>query len=250
MELKLNIDLDTIITNAVNSALSPEAVQETIGGLAKSAVEKALESSLGYNSDFRNAIAEQIKAAMPVGDYAIPRYHDYILKAVQEAVADTQQELAQRMIPEQVKKLVAFDPPKEIEITALLTILVEGFRDYNDERNHTFIAETSDSYNRRSIDIYADDQPHRDKYSCDFQIRLKEMERDSGLYEIWCLRDSDSTKDKRRFISCRFNSDALMLNLYTARTKIKVGDFDEFDIDELAQEAMSEWNSEHNEENW
>lgn len=111
-------------------------------------------------------------------------------------------------------------------------------------------AETSDSYNRRSIDIYADDQPHRDKYSCDFQIRLHETERDSGLYEIWCLRDSDSTKDKRRFISCRFNSDALMLSLYTARTKIKVGDFDEFDIDELAQEAMSEWNEEHGEERW
>jgi len=138
MKLELDLDIETILAEAVKEAISPERIQNQINTHVNNAVENALDKALNRWSPFSKALEEQVKEAMPIGDYQVPRYHDYIIKAVQESIAESQQEMAQRMVNERIKDLVGGEFPKEMSLSEMLWPQIIHLLDLNCQKQAPF----------------------------------------------------------------------------------------------------------------
>ena len=240
MKLELDLDIETILAEAVKEAISPERIQNQINTHVNNAVENALDKALNRWSPFSKALEEQVKEAMPIGDYQVPRYHDYIIKAVQESIAESQQEMAQRMVNERIKDLVGGEFPKEMKLSEMLKLFYDEMKPYDGHYNPTIIVEDCGrEYSNRHINIYMDRDSNKSMHSCEFQIRLHDSRDKQDEYYVWDFEHQDIKSS--RYIGCKFNQEGVALNLYTGRTKIII---DTLDVDEI----RSNWDEEEHED--
>lgn len=137
---------------------------------------------------------------MPIGDYQVPRYHDYIIKAVQESIAESQQEMAQRMVNERIKDLVGGEFPKEMKLSEMLKLFYDEMKPYDGHYNPTIIAEDDGrEYSNRHIRIYMDRDSNKSMHSCEFQILLHDSRDKQDEYYVWIEHQDIKSS---RYIGC------------------------------------------------
>jgi hypothetical protein len=232
MEIKLDLDIETAINDAIRTSLSYESIKKTIKGLVDKAVERSFESAMGWDSPFRKNLEYQIKEAMPTGSYQLPRYNDYIIHVINEEVQKFQQENAQQMIRERIGDLLKMTP-KEIKLSEIIEKFVEYFEESDELESDgpTVIIDYSHS-SQGGFDLYIDRESGKNKYSCEYFIRTKKDDTKDGAI-VWSFEHRgkySELKSSSIFKGCTFSDEAFLLNLYTGRTLIIVDKTDFSDV--------------------
>lgn len=124
MKLEIDLDLQAIIT----AATSTERLQPLVDKAIAEAIEAAVSDATGYSSDFRKAMTEQLKSAMPHGFQIddVAKFQLMANAAVTEAVQGANAATIQAAISKGLSDVVP-DVPARIKLSELLEQARSGF---------------------------------------------------------------------------------------------------------------------------
>ena len=223
MEIKIDLDLPSIISQAV----SAERIQPIVDKAVTEAITSAVRSATDYSSDFRKALELQLKEAMPhgleVGDVA--KFQLMANAAVTEAVKGANAETIQAAIKVGLKNAVP-DVPSRIKLSELMKLAREGFLKETHEAFYAHFERTDYGYGHLYLDSEAD---KTDEYRADVRI---DFNQDGKVYSAK-IDGRDITPNSIPKAIGAF--DGLLLSMYVGRTSLEV-DIDEGDVESLAQE--------------
>ena len=137
MEIKIDLDLPSIIAHAV----SAERIQPLVNKAIAEAVGAAIRDATDYSSPFRKALETQLKDAMPHG-LAIDDVAKFQLmanSAVTEAVMGANAETIKTAIAQGLKSSIP-DVPERIKLSELVGKAREAF---HKERHEAFMLATN-----------------------------------------------------------------------------------------------------------
>lgn len=223
MEIKIELDIQSIVANAV----SAERIQPIVDKAIADAVKDAINDATGYRSEFREAMKKQLAAAMPHGLALddIAKFQVVLNQSVNEAVRGANAASVQAAITAGVASIVP-DMPTTIKLSELIKAARDGFHKEAHESFYAKLDHNIDGFGHLFLD---EDSDIRSKYSAKVQIDFnKEGEAYAVKFNGQQLKDGD----KPCVIGC---FDALLIALYTGRTKIEV-DIDADDVESAAQE--------------
>jgi hypothetical protein len=222
VEIKIELDLPTIISNAV----SAERVQPMIDKAIAEVIKDAISDATGYRSKFREELKRQLSEAMPHGleieDCA--KFQLMLNAAVTDAVYSENSQAIQAAMRTAAKSVMT-DVPARIKLSELVEAARSGF---HKDRHESFYAlfEMSD-YGGGTLFLDSDES-HREKYLADMRISFNK----EG--EVYALRldGCDITPKSAPVVVGRF--DGLLLSLYVGRTSLEL-DCDEGDVESYAE---------------
>lgn len=124
MEIKINLDLQAIIS----AATSAERLQPIIDKAVAEAVKDAVQSATGYRSAFREALTKQLTEAMPhgIGIDDVAKFQLMANQAVSEAVRGANAATIKAAIARGLQDVVP-DVPERVKLSDLLEKAREGF---------------------------------------------------------------------------------------------------------------------------
>jgi hypothetical protein len=165
------MQLDKLVSDAVQSALTSEAIQAKVQAAAAKAVSEAIDSAFGYSSPFRKSLQESIAGVLP-----IVREQDLatFTHAVREVVKTRLQTVAHDTAAMHVGK--AIDDLLPDEPVIYLEDLRESYADYlrqeaeggchcdgDYEPEHTFEVDKPD-WSDKTRFVYFAEESGRDQY--------------------------------------------------------------------------------------
>lgn len=223
--MELNIDIESVVAQAVAAALAPERLQPIITKQVEKAVDNAIEEQFGYRAPFRKLLEEKMAAAMPTNMEDLGRFSDLVLKVISAKLHEAQAEAVAQIIQPKLDAMLKPLPPtmKLSELVAkLLPDLADDYR-RNGDSQPTIIVEHNDGLDGYWR-LYIDSRGDRDKYSCRLQIAF---DKEGKAYS---LRIGDEKMEKALLIGPTYNADALLLQIYTCGITIELDQTDFSDV--------------------
>lgn len=216
--------------NIVASGAIEAAIQEQIGKAVTGAIKDQIS---GYNSDFSKKINERVKALIDVNldEIDLPSYRQLIADIIKKRVGAVMTTEFTEKLDKDIGELLQ---PAPAEIT--LENLLEEFKAskkgahnaYELSGNRfTLIIERNERLDGY-MDVYLDEEPHKEKYSCDIHFRIK----DAG--EVWGLKLNGDDLKSKIFVGPMFNFEKRLFQMYTAKTRLIIeadADADDFDTE-------------------
>ena len=225
MEIKIDLDLPSIIAQAV----SAERIQPIVEKAIAAAVDSAIRDATDYSSPFRKALETQLKDAMPHG-LAIDDVAKFQLmanSAVTEAVMGANAETIKTAIAQGLKSSIP-DVPERIKLSELVGKAREAF---HKERHEAFYAHYEPSeYGGGWLSLDSDESTSS-KYSADMRLSIN---KNGEVYSLK-LDGRDITPKSIPDAAGRF--DGLLLALYVGRSSIEL----DMDADEVESAAGEQW---------
>lgn len=223
--MELNIDIESVVAQAVAAALAPERLQPIITKQVEKAVDSAIEEQFGYRAPFRKLLEEKMAAAMPARMEDLGRFSDLVLKVISARLHEAQAEaVAQAIQPKLDAMLKPLPPTMKLSelVEKLLPDLADDYR-RNGDSQPTIIVDrdgTIEGYWR----LYIDSRDNHDKFSCRLQIAF---DKEGKAYSL-CI--GDEKMEKALLIGPTFNADALLLQIYTCGITIELDQHDFSDV--------------------
>lgn len=216
--------------NIVASGAIEAAIEEQIGKAVTSAIKDQIG---GYNSDFSKKINERVKALIDVNldEIDLPSYRQLIADIIKKRVGAVMTTEFTEKLDKDISELLQ---PAPAEIT--LENLLEEFKDSKKDAHNayelsgnrfTLIIERNERLDGY-MDVYLDEEPHKEKYSCDIHLRIK----DAG--EVWGLKLNGDDLKSKIFVGPMFNFEKRLFQMYTAKTRLIIeadADADDFDTE-------------------
>lgn len=223
MEIKIDLDLPSIIAQAV----SADRIQPIVDKAVTETITSAVRSATDYSSDFRKALEAQLKEAMPhgldIGDVA--KFQLMANAAVAETVKGANAETIQAAISAGLKNVIP-DVPARIKLSELMKLARDGFHKEEHEAFYAHFERTDYGYGHLYLDSDADQtNEHRANLRIDFN---KQGEVYAAKIDGRDITPNSIPKAIGKF-------DGLLLSMYVGRTSLEV-DIDEDDVESLAQE--------------
>lgn len=223
MEIKIDLDLPSIISAAVTA----ERVQPIIDEAISSAIKDVIYDATGYRSEFRKALKKQLSEALPKGlglDDCAKFQH--VLNSELTKVVHSENSVTIQTALKRVASEVMPDVPLSIKISQLIKLARESFRK---KEHEAFYARLEMSDYGGGWLYLDDDENTRDKYRSDIRISFSE---DGSVY---ALRFDGYDVTPKKFPNAVGNFDGLLLSMYVGRTSLEI-DCDESEVESLAAE--------------
>lgn len=223
MDITLNLDLQAILTEAVN----PEKLQPLVNKALSEAVQSAINDATGYSSDFRKTLKEQLHAAMPHGlgvdDLAKFQHvmNSQLALIIQEAngntIATAMRKAAESVMP---------DLPATIKLSELIDRAREHF---HKEQYEEFFArlEVSD-YGTHTLYLDSEESPGKTGYGYGDSEKCRAARYRLSMTEAgeaYSLKLDGTLIKPTAMPNIISRFDALLMGFYVGRTTV------EFDID-------------------
>ena len=226
--------IDGLIKQAVHDAIqSPDLIKQ-VRKAANEAVQSAINSAFGYNSDFREGITETVKRALPtvqVDDLA--NFSNACREVIQRRLSNLANETAADNLNRVLERIL----PSEPVIT--MKELRDAYREKQSrgecrchdseypEEYDEFKWEIDDSDMESSTGHYWDLRiaPKLDAssyYGDSMLLRFRELKETPGLSECWAAEvGKKGDKIGSLFMGALFGFDAMVFRLATSTAKMK-----------------------------
>ena len=175
MEIKLNLDIEA----AIQKAISPEALAPLLQKAMADAVKCAVEDATGYRSKFREAMKEQLAAALPHGLDArdVVKFQHLLNTSIVELVNGANNDIIQTAM-QKVARQVLPEVPSRVKLSKLMEAARESF---HIEENESFYAHLEISDYGGGW-LYLDgDEDTREKYKADTCLAFT---KEGGVYSV------------------------------------------------------------------
>lgn len=232
MKLEITIDIET----AINNALRPEALQPILDKHITTAIDTAIRSATGYQSQFSKALEEQIKAALPHGLHIsdVAKFQQ-VLNAAMNRTVQSCNEGAVRVALERAVQSVMPDVPPVLKLSELLKEARHGFHKGEQEEFYAHYEPSThgdggwlylDENERPGSSLYA----RPPQYRADLKYSAKHRLAINGTGDVYTLRldGTDITPASLPDVIGRFKS--LLLAMYVGRTRLEI-DIDADDVE-------------------
>jgi len=212
----LKVAVSTAFANVVASGAIEAAIQDQVGKAITSAIKDQIS---GYNSEFGKKINEKVKTLIDINldEIDLPSYRQLIGDVIKQRVGAVMSTEFTEKLDKDICELLQ-PVPAEITLENLLGEFVASKRDaYNvyelSGNDFTLIIERSeraDSY----VDIYIDEEPSKQKYSCDIHLRIK------GEGEVWAIKLNGDDLKNKIFVGPLYNFEKRLFQMYTTKTRL------------------------------
>lgn len=222
MEIKLNLDVNEIISSAVSTDIVKPIIEKAI----KSVIENAICSATGHNSAFRKGIEQQIKEAMPcsiqIDDVA--KFHQVALAELNQAVHGANSEIIKDLFKETFSRMIP-NVPAQVKLSDLIKSARNNF--YNGAEGFYACLEEDSKYGGGWFSLDNDPDCRSDYLA---KIRLG-FNKDGDVFSLR-LDNENITPNSRPDIISKF--DATLLSMYVGKTSLII-DINADEVEELAQ---------------
>lgn len=236
--MKLEINIEQIVSDAVAAALAPEVIQPIITANVQKAVKTAIEEQFNYRSPFTKLLESSLEAVMPTSIDGLNRYGDLVSKTVVEIVDKYQQQHISQAVAEKLegmlKPLPASMKLSEL-VRKLMPSLSERFERDGSSRPTIIVEHSEQSVVKDYWDLFIDPKAHVDKYRCSIHARF----RGEGASECWAMEIRGHEVGKSLLLGPAFGVDNILTNLYLGGVKIIL---DQEDFDEVFYGEDDEYN--------
>lgn len=227
MELKINIDLEAVVAQA----LAPERLQPILDKHISAAITSAIDDATGYRSDFRNRLKEQLATAMPHGltmDDMAKFQH-----VLNQSMANLASGLNTETINAALAKVVADVLPNLPGTVTLSDLLKDARADFHADRREAFYAHFERSEYGGGWLALDGDPNCRSEYSAGIRLGV------NSEGEVFSLRldGKDVTPASRPDVINRF--DATLMSMYVGRTRLEM-DMEPDDVEYAAAEQYDD----------
>ena len=239
MNISIELDLPSIIAQAV----SAERIQPIVDRAIADAIKDAISDATGYRSAFREAMKTQLAEAMPHGLALddVAKFQHILNGAMNKLTQECNANGVQLALETAIKEVMP-DVPAVIKMSELIEKARDGF---HKERHEAFYAyyEPSEYSNGGHLYLDEDETPgsstsygsHRDredrKYSAKFQLAFN---KEGDVYALR-LDGKQITPASRPDIIGRLES--ILMAMYVGRTRIEV----DIDDDDVSSAASEQW---------
>lgn len=235
MELKINIDLEA----ALAQALAPEKLQPILDKHIAEAITSAIRNATDFNSEFRKSLQAQLAEAMPHGLNLddVAKFQHVLNGAIQSAVHAQNSGAVNTALAEAVKEVLP-----DVPVVVKMSELMEAARDTllcSDTRRAFYAHFESSPGGGGWLYLDQNEKPGKGygidggKYSATYCIAFQ---RDGSVYALK-LRDKQVTPVSRPDVISRF--DATLMSMYVGRTRLEV-DMDADDVEYAAREQYDD----------
>lgn len=235
MELKVNIDLEAVVAQAV----APETLQPILDKHITDAIASAIQAATGYRSKFREAVEAQLVEAMPHGLRLddVAKFQHVLNTALQSAVHGQNSEAVCAALAEAAKAALPEVPPV-VKMSELMTAAREGML-YSDERKAFYANFEKSSSGGGWLYLDENETPGKGygigggKYSAKYHIAFQH---DGSVYALR-LGDKQITPASRPDVISHF--DAMLMSMYVGRTRLEL-DMEPDDVESAACEQYDD----------
>ena len=213
MDIRISIDLETALQNAITAAVQPDKLQALIQGRVKDAVKAAVNEATDYRSPFRKKIIEAVAAAMPADLDKLGRLSDAVLKILSAQVEKAQSEFITQAMAESIAELIPA-ARREVKLSDLVKEMAEGAK--------TFCQDGSCSIHEGGAGGY---------WSLKFGNSCARMTPEGTCH--WLSLDGYDCSAKA-FIGTAYGEQKILLGIYTQQTTV-IRDVDQDQIDDIIE---------------
>lgn len=228
--MKIELDIDKIVSDAITTALDPERLQKLIETQVTKVADSAIGSVFSDYGDFGKTVKKAVAELVP-HDLALDKQTDwnhYVTTVMNQRLAAVNDARIAAVIQPMMDKILV-QPPESIKLSEIIRNAVVYWNDMKDDFDGRPFLEISRSTGLTAgyTDIYiAQKRPHS-KYSSDITLKTEE----GG--EVWGVKFHDLDISKSRFAGPMFNIEQQLFQLYACRTKIiiDIEDIDDVDLE-------------------
>lgn len=236
MEIKIELDLPSIIANAV----SAERIQPIVDKAISEAVSSAIRDATDYSSPFRKQLKEQLAHAMPhgLGVDDVAKFQHILNQSINKMVHDSNIAIMQTAIDKAVKSALP-DVPTSIKMSELIEAARGGFHKEPHEAFYAYYEPSTSGGGWLFLD--GDENPGNKGYGSTH--RSREDQKYNATCQLAFTKEGDVyalridgkqvTPASRPDIVGHF--DSILMAMYVGRTKIEV-DMDDGDVESAASE--------------
>ena len=232
--MELNINLESTVSAALESALNPDRVRDIIETAVKKTVDHAIDQAFRPYGEFGKTVEKAIATLMPhsLDMEGVSGFNDLILKVIAKRVQEVGDERIEQALLPTLNKLLA-PAPAELKLSDLVQTMLDEWGDHyrrDGSEKPTIIVERSDSIVSASgyHHIYLDPKDQSSsygssKYACRVQIDI------TGQGDVYSLKVDGKDIKEQLFAGPMYDFDRYVFHLYTGKTKIIVDrtDFDD-----------------------
>lgn len=225
MEIKINIDIQQIISEAVSS----DVVSSMVAKAMVKAMEDAIREATGYGSEFSKTLKKQLIEALPHGLNLddIAKFSHVLNSEIEKAIQGENNKTIQAALRQAVAHVVP-ETPSRIKLTELMKLARDGF---HIEEGESFYAKMRSAYGGGTL--YLDkDHAIKDRYRASIKLSFNE----EGLVYALRLDGKDVMPNSNVQIIGKF--EAILLSMYVGKTSLEL-DMDESDVEDAAVGAES-----------
>lgn len=225
MEIKIDLDLPRIISQAV----SAERIQPIVEKAIAAAVDSAIRDATDYSSPFREALKTQLKDAMPHGLAIddVAKFQHMANAAVTDAVKGANAESIKTAIAQGLKSAIPV-VPERIKLSELLE---EARGAFHKEKHEAFYAHYQPSEYGGAWLSLDSDESKSSEYRADIRIAF------NAKGEAYSLKLDGRDITPKSVPDAVGRFDGLLLSLYVGRSSIEL----DMDADEVESAAGEQW---------
>lgn len=240
MDITIKIDIE----KAIAGALAPEKLAPILDKHITEAITSAISNATGFDSDFRKALKEQLKDAMPHGlrvDEAT-KFQHILNGAINAAVSGANNDAVRTAIEKSVVGSIASAPPS-IKLSEFMQLVPDGIRV---EGGAKFYAYLDSDYGLHHLYLDKDPAPGSStsfrgnyrsrgdrKYSAAYSLAFNK----EG--EVYSLKLDEKVITPASLPNVIGSFDALLMSMYVGRTRL-IADIDDDEIESLANEQYDD----------
>lgn len=227
MELKIELDLQALITSAV----SAEKIQPLLDKAISNAIASAIQDATGYSSPFSKALKQQLSEAMPHGLSIddVAKFQHVLNAAVTDAVRGENAATINAALLKAATVALP-DVPARIKMSELLS---EARDSFHLEENEAFYAKYEPS-EYGGGHLYLDgDKDKREKYRSDIRLSFN---KEGEVYSVHLDGKAITPKSMPNAVG---SFDGLLLSMYVGRTSLEI-DCDADDVESAASEQYND----------
>jgi len=221
MEIKINLDIEA----AIQKAISPEALAPLLQKAMADAVKCAVEDATGYRSKFREAMKEQLAAALPHGlkERDVVKFQQLLNASITDLVDGVNNDTIQTAM-KKVAHQVLPEVPSRVKLSELIKAARESF---HIEESESFYAHLKISdYGGGWLYLDSDDAT-RDKYEADTCLAFTDK---GDVYSVK-LQGNQLMPVSTPAVVGEF--DTLMVGMYVGRVTLEI-DIDADEVESMA----------------
>lgn len=215
--MKIDIDIEKTIADAVTAAIAPERIGEIIKKNVQSTVDEAVNKAFGNWSEFSKAVQKAVVEITP-HEMTLDKQADwnhFITTAInQRLTAYNEQRLTEVIMPTLDKLLEK--PPESVKLSEIVRAAVAHWREYDEAIDpHLEVSRstvgTSSVYHNITIS-----KRNSSYLSKEIHIACNDK------FEVYSVRFDSSEISKMKFAGPFFNIEQKLFNLYACRTKLEI----------------------------
>ena len=225
--------LKEAVAAAFDKVVASGAIEEAIHNQIGAAVTASINEHLRDYSDFGKALKAKIGTLIEVDldTIDLPSYRQLVGDIIKKRVGAVMTTEFTEKLDKDISELLQ-PAPAEITLENLLEEFKASKKDAHNAyelsgNRFTLIIERNERLDGY-MDVYLDEEPHKEKYSCDIHFRIK----DAG--EVWGLKLNGDDLKSKIFVGPMFNFEKRLFQMYTAKTRLIIeadADADDFDTE-------------------